>query len=465
MLAILFAIVQAPAPPTDSAIIAAVRAAAEREPVEAMRPLRPQVSVKDIRLLDIDGDGRPEAFVWIQPRARQTPTILVYTYDSSQGAHRLLEGLVPGRLQPVTDDLVDDHTLGIGMDFVAGSDSQPGDYDRLASIAADSGMSLVRYATFLHVDVREGFVDFVDLADRALPTTDTKTCADFEFSPVEAIAVGRVPGKGATRYLVALTNDDVTLYHFRGIRPDGRLVKETAIQPRPRDVTGLATSADGVVQLVRGVMRGPASAPVVSSVVEPDTARGIFHVIDPASGMSKRAATDSIISAQIADAAREYRQYAPVPRGAFYDLAWPKDTAEYRRMAGFGLILVTAVDQTAAELPIARAYIETANGRDSTLTLLGSIASEIPAADTSARAVFGRYRCDALYLVPLAPQWRGSVVIIDFTQGRTGFRVGRVAETTPEEVAGATTRLATRPDAGAMAIMIRREYPDFIVTK
>jgi len=339
------------------------------------------------------------------------------------------------------------------------------DYDRIVSIAADNGMSLVRYATFMHADKRNGFVDYVDLSDRDLPTPGTKTCADFEFSPVEAIAVGRVPGKGATQYLVALTKDDVTLYHFRGIRPDGRLVKETTIQARADDVIGLATTPDGVVQLVRGAKRPSPAAPATGVVVERDTALGILHITDPAGGLSKRAATDSIISGQIAAAARDYRQYAPVPRGAFYDLAWPKDTAEYRRMAGFGLILITAVDQQAAELPIARAYVETANGRDSTLTLLGSIASEIPAADTSARTVFGRYRFDALYLVPLAPGWRGSVVIIDFTQGRTGFRVGRIAETTPAEVAGATTRLAARPEAAAVAVMIRREYPDFIVTK
>src|SRR5258708_18804636 len=86
----------------DSSISGAVRAAVEHEPVEAMGDLRPHVPVKDIRLLDIDGDGRPEAFVWIEPGARQTPTILVYTYDAVHGAHRLVEGFVPGRLHPPT---------------------------------------------------------------------------------------------------------------------------------------------------------------------------------------------------------------------------------------------------------------------------------------------------------------------------------------------------------------------------
>jgi hypothetical protein len=460
---LLLILAQTPVPRADS-IIAAVRAAAEREPVEAMGGLHPTVSVKDVRLLDIDGDGKPEAFVWIQPAARQTPTILVYTYDARHGAHRLLEALVPGRLQPAAGGLVDDHTLGVGMDFGAGADTQPGAFEGLAATLADSGVSLVRFATFLHTDTRHGFVDYVDLSDRALPR-DTKTCDDIRFSPVEAIAAGTVPGMGALPFLVALTDSDITTYRFRGIRPNGRLVKETAIQPRPADVTGLATSAEGEVRLVRGGVPTAPAAPAARPVIEREPALGTLHIMDPAHGMIKRAATDSIIAAQIADAAREYRAYAPIPRGAFFDLAWPKDTVEYRRMAGYGLVLVTAVDQSAAELPIARAYVQAGDGRDSTLTLLGSIVSEIPAGDTLARAVFGRYRFDGLYLVPLAPQWRGGVIVIDFIHGRKGFRVGQIAGATPRELAQATRTLAARPDSNAIVVMIRREDPDFVVTK
>jgi hypothetical protein len=463
--ALLILLAQAPASPADSTIIAAVRAAAEREPIEAMRPLSPHVPVKDVRLLDIDGDGRPEAFVLIAPRAQQTPPILVYTYDVRRGAHRLLEALVPGRLEVATGHLVDDHTLGVGMDFGPRPGTQPGDFDGMAKMSADSGISLVRYAAFVHTDIRAGFVDYVDLSDRALPTPDTKNCQDIEFSPVEAIAVGTVPGRGKARYLVVLTDSDVTLYRFRGILANGRLLKETAIRPRPLDVTGLATSADGEVQLVRGERTPPHTAPA-DPIVEPVPGQDALHVTDPGIGsFSKQPATNSAIGAKIADAANDYRQYGPVSRSAFYDFAWPKDTTEYRQMAGFGLILVTVVDQTAAELPFARVYIRTDDGRDSTLTLLGSIASEVPLADTTVRTVLGSHRLDALYLVPLAPEWRGGIIVIDFKQGRRGFRAGRVAAVTPPEIEGATTNLASRPDSNVVLAMIRREYPDFILKK
>src|SRR5258708_23551889 len=183
MFTLLLILAQAPAPRADSSTTAAVRAAVAPEPVDAMGDLRPHVPVKDIRLLDIDGDGRPEAFVWIEPGARQTPTILVYTYDAVHGAHRLVEGLVPGRLQPVTGHLVDDHTLGVGVDMTVRDDGRPVDYDRLITIAAGTGMSIIRHATFMHADSPLLFVHSVYLSDRSFPTPDTNACQALDFSP------------------------------------------------------------------------------------------------------------------------------------------------------------------------------------------------------------------------------------------------------------------------------------------
>src|SRR5881409_4371926 len=201
-------------------MVHAVRAAAEREPVEAFGNARGLVSVRGIALLDITGDGSPDAFVWIVPKFRQTPTVLVYTYDPQRGASRILEGLVPGRLQPISGRFVDDHTMGFGVDMTVGGDGKPVDFDRLISAGVENHMSLVRYHTFIHTDGRPGFVMFVDLSERALPSSSTKTCESFEFSPVEGLAAGTLAGS-RTRYLVALTASDITIYRFHGIRPNG----------------------------------------------------------------------------------------------------------------------------------------------------------------------------------------------------------------------------------------------------
>ena len=246
------------AAPQDSTIVAAVRAVASREPVEAFKDETGFVPVRGIQLLDVDQDGAPEAFVWIDPSFRQTPTVLVYKYDPQRGAHRVLEGLVPGRLQPVSGRFTDDHTMGFGIDMTVGGDGRPVDFDKLISAAGQTGMSLVRYRTFLHADGRKGFVSFVDLSDRDLPTSGTQTCQDFEFSSVEALAAGTVAGKRTVRYLAALTARDVTVYRFRGIKPNETLDKEVWVRPRLAGTTGLRVAASGEIQVIMGEGRSQA---------------------------------------------------------------------------------------------------------------------------------------------------------------------------------------------------------------
>lgn len=234
------------APLPQDSVIVAVRAAAEREPIEAFGDTRGSAKIREVRLLDVDGDGAPEAFVWIDPSVRQTPTILVYTFDARRGPQRLLEGLVPGELRPVSGRFVDDHTLGFGVDLTVDRFDE-----RLIDAAVKNGMSLVRYRTFFHADGRNGFVTFVDLSDRALPSAQTKTCEAFEFGLIEGMAAGKLSGTTDARYLVALTASDLTIYRFHGIRPNGTLDKEVWIQNRPSGVSGLSVTADGVVELRR----------------------------------------------------------------------------------------------------------------------------------------------------------------------------------------------------------------------
>jgi hypothetical protein len=251
MVAVVMLLLQSAALPRDSAIAAAARSIAALEPVEAVAQTRGTVLVRDVRVLDIDGDGRPEAFVWIEPQLRQTPFILVYTRDSAGGMRRLLEGLAPGRLQRVSGRLVDDHTLGFGVDLSVGDDpAKPFDFDKLLSAAYDNGMSLVQYRTFVHADHREGYLDYVDLTDRALPHATTNTCESFEFSRVDALATGTLAGS-ATPALAVLTTDDITIYRFGGIRPNGTLVKQVTMRDRPANVIGLRLSPAGQILLLK----------------------------------------------------------------------------------------------------------------------------------------------------------------------------------------------------------------------
>jgi len=76
----------------------------------------------------------------------------------------------------------------------------------------------------------------------------TQTCEDFEFSPVEALAAGRLSANGR-QYLIALTTSAITIFRFKGIRSNGMFDKESWIRGRPPGVLGLVLSESGVVGL------------------------------------------------------------------------------------------------------------------------------------------------------------------------------------------------------------------------
>src|SRR2546422_11316723 len=101
---------------------------------------------------------------------------------------------------------------------------------------------------------------------------------------------------------------------------------------------------------------------VFTPLLVPSSARAqdVIHLVGPGSKPNPPAAPD-ILPRRIAAAARQYQQYAPIPRVAFFDIAYPADTGEYSGMAGYGLLLVTAISQTGDELPV-RPYLRTSGG-------------------------------------------------------------------------------------------------------
>ena len=214
----------------DTTIVTAARAKAAGEPVEAFKTEQGLVPVLDVQLLDIDGDGAPEAFVSIAPSVRQTPTILVYKYDPQHGARRLFEGLVPGELQPVSGRFVDDHTMGFGIDMTVDESGHPGAFDQLLGSAVKTGMSLVRYSTFLHAAAK-GPCRRV-LSDRA-PPPRYQDVRGFEFSPVDGLAAGTLAGSAARSVPGCAHDKDVTIL-FHGVNSNETLIRRF-IRARPAE--------------------------------------------------------------------------------------------------------------------------------------------------------------------------------------------------------------------------------------
>src|SRR6266702_2117598 len=178
-------------------------------------------------------------------------------------------------------------------------------------------------------------------------------------------------------------------------------------------------------------------------------------------GWSHGSVSNAALDARLAAAALQYRSYAPIPRIAFFDLAYPKDSAEAAAMNGYAVLVVTAVVQDSTELPLPHVYVRSVSG-DHELPLVARIASWLPASDTIVRPTFGRFRLDACYLLPIAARASQGDLLVDFATHRQGFRLIHFAGDVPEPVRRLrfTGTSAEQPAASTVWAMVQREYPD-----
>ncbi len=175
---------------------------------------------------------------------------------------------------------------------------------------------------------------------------------------------------------------------------------------------------------------------------------------------------------KIDDAAQEFkdieaetakkRQGVPLfPRVAFYDIAYPANAQEYAELDGYAIMLVTAVSQVKDELPVKRVSISS-GGKMVSLEPVTSVLSKQKTGSLAAR-IFGPYRMDALYLLPVHLSAKKAELLMDFAANRKGFSFGKFDGTVQESIAG----LPIKPPKGkgpakkALTKIIHREYPGF----
>src|SRR5436309_5365190 len=178
-------------------------------------------------------------------------------------------------------------------------------------------------------------------------------------------------------------------------------------------------------------------------------------------GWSHGSVSNGALDARLAAAARQYHSYAPVPRIAFFDLAYPKDSTEAAAMNGYAVLVVTAVVQDSTELPLPHVYVRSVNG-DRELPLVARVASWLPASDTIVRPTFGKFRLDASYLLPIAARASQGDLLVDFATHRQGFRLIHFAGDVPEPVRRLqfTGTPSGQPAPSTVWAMVQREYPD-----
>jgi len=176
----------------------------------------------------------------------------------------------------------------------------------------------------------------------------------------------------------------------------------------------------------------------------------------------KQPATPERISQTIVEAADKYAGSGPIPRGILYDIAYPRDAAEYAALDGHALLLLTAVDQNRDELPLKRVYVSIA-GKEIELKSIKCVLSEPSDPNSQVTKTFGAFRADALYLLPVYLRLQQGTLMADFGQNKIGYKLTAFGGPVSSDVGSLPIKAPTGngPPDKVLEDFIRREYPRF----
>ena len=136
---------------------------------------------------------------------------------------------------------------------------------------------------------------------------------------------------------------------------------------------------------------------------------------------------------RIDEAAVKYAANAPIPRIVLYDIAFPDGEKEYAALDGNAVILFTAVAQAREELPLQKVYV-LSEGKEVELQQLKVVLAEVDQNTGASAKTFGRFRADALYLLPMSLRVRNIDLLVDFHANRKAFKVTTFGTPLPDDL-------------------------------
>jgi len=184
------------------------------------------------------------------------------------------------------------------------------------------------------------------------------------------------------------------------------------------------------------------------------------HLVSP-TGDANGAVTRQAFEARFDASAVELLAARPgvrADRFAAFDIARPRDAEEWKRLKGNAVILLGALSQDASELPLAKAYLENADGSRVMLRRVGSVSRTL-APTSQAAKIFGPNVSEEFYLVPASALGGNVAFKCDFAKHRLAFVLSTAL--TPLKDVPAVQSVAGPPPAAAVRAMVAREYPGF----
>lgn len=156
------------------------------------------------------------------------------------------------------------------------------------------------------------------------------------------------------------------------------------------------------------------------------------------------------------------QQGKSVDRLVEIDSYLPANQAEYDRLGGNGVALLSALTREQSELPLARVYLSV-GGREIDLVPIGS-AQRLPVSRKMTAEGF-RFREDRFYLLPAIEVKKDGFIIVDWSANRSGFRVYALPMTSGGWMETGKLGSPGKPDPDALVAVLRREYGGYKLKK
>lgn len=197
------------------------------------------------QIIDIDNDGNVEVFLQTYPHYTQSPTITIFKINKNDSVTRIIEGLAPGHLIPLSDkdDYFSPHSTGTAIDAQLDK-NEPEKLLKFANASLKFGMSCVLYKNFIHTDKKDSntFLDLTYLNDYS----NENTCEQFQFSMPEEIIAGKVK-RAANKFFVAKIGDEFFCYEIKGFENNVNIKKTISIIKVPLNFKKFAID-DGYIK-------------------------------------------------------------------------------------------------------------------------------------------------------------------------------------------------------------------------